>query len=200
MRGEAPSGGCKVVARSSARAFKLFLLLVRRFPTENGHGNAVRTAQIPSHLLLQIEEGIEAQMVVEPFLIVSVASLDLSVMPRRSRTNQLVLDLVTVTEYVKRMRALGIEEVSKFRAVVGLNCLGGVTKKGNGSLHKVYGRIATVFLVGIDKPLSGRFFNHRVLIKFLTVFPYVTGLGDEFNIHLPLDTDHRGGIIRLIVQ
>ena len=104
MRGVAPSGGRKVVARSCASAFKLFLLLVWRFPTENSHGNAVRTAQIPSHLLLQIEKGIEAQMVVEPFLIVSVASLDLSVMPRRSRTNQLVLDLVAITEYIKRMR------------------------------------------------------------------------------------------------
>ena len=40
--------------------FEFCLLLVRRFPTENSHGNGVRTVQITLHLLLKISEGIEA--------------------------------------------------------------------------------------------------------------------------------------------
>ena len=86
-RGEAPSGDCKSGAESSAGVFQFQLLLVRRFPAEDSHRNAVRTAQIALHLGLKISEGIEFQVVVEAFLVVSVASLNLSVVPRSPRTN-----------------------------------------------------------------------------------------------------------------
>ena len=93
-------------------------------------------------------------MVVESLLIVSVASLDLAIVPRCSRTNELVLDLAAITEYVKRMYALGSDKVSKFRTVIGLNDLGSIAEKGDGALYKIYSGVAAVFFVCIDKTLS----------------------------------------------
>ena len=78
-------------------------------------------------------------MVVKPFLIVSVTPLDLSVMPRGSRTDKLMLDLVVITEHVKRMDAFGFCEMSKFQSVVCLNGFGSISKKDNGTLYKIYG-------------------------------------------------------------
>ena len=137
-----------------AGVFEFGLLLVRGFPAENCHRNTVRTTQITLHLLLQIGKGIEAQIIVKAFLIVSVASFDLAVMPWRSRTDKLMLNLVVSAEYVKRMRALGFCEMGKFSSVICLDRLGSVTEKDNSTLYKVYGRIAAVFLVSIDKTLS----------------------------------------------
>ena len=79
---------------------------VRTFPSENCHWDVVGTYQIPLHLLLQVVERIELQIVVKPFLIVPVTAFHLAVMPRRSRTDQLVRDVVFVAEYVQRMYAV----------------------------------------------------------------------------------------------
>ena len=134
--------------------FKFCMLLVGRFPTENSHRNAVRTAQITFHLLLKICKRVETQMVVEALLIISVASLDLAIVPWCSRTNELVFNLVAVTKHIKRMNALGIEEMSKFCAIVRLYGFRGISKESNGTLYKVNCRIAAVLLVSIDKTLS----------------------------------------------
>ena len=93
-------------------------------------------------------------MVIEAFLIVSVASFDLAVMPRCSWANQLMLDLVTVTEHIKRMNSLGLGEMSKFHSVICLYRLGSISKENNCAFYEVDGRIAAVFFVGIDKSLS----------------------------------------------
>ena len=53
-------------------------------------------------------------MIVKAFLIVSVASLDLTVMPRCSRTDKFVLNLIMGAEEVKGMYALGLGEMRKF--------------------------------------------------------------------------------------
>ena len=137
-----------------AGAFELRLLLVGRLPAENRHRNAVGTAQITLHLLLQIGKRIEAQIVVETLLVISVTSLDLTVVPRRSWTDQLVLDLVVSAEYVKRMCALGFGKMGKFSTIVRLDRLGSVAKEDNSAFYKVYGRIAAVFFISIDETLS----------------------------------------------
>ena len=103
---------------------------------------------------MKIRKGIETQIIVKAFLIVSVAAFNLSVMPWGSRTDKLVLYLAVITEYVKRMDAIGLFEVSKFRSVVGLDRFGRITKEDDRAFCKVYGRIAAVFFVGIDKTLS----------------------------------------------
>ena len=141
-------------ARSDTCIFKFNLLLVGRFPTENSHRNTIRATQITLHLLLKISKGVETQIIVKAFLIVSVASLDLAVMPRRSRTDKLMLNLVVSAEHVKRMCTLGFGEMGKFCSVVSLNRFWRITEEDNSAFYKVYGRIAAVFLVSIDKTLS----------------------------------------------
>ena len=143
----------KAARELGAGIFEFRLFLIWRFPTENSHRNTVRTAQIALHLLLKISERIEAQIVVETFLIVSVASLDFSIMPRCSRTDKLMLNFVTLTEDIKRMYTVGLYEMSKFHTVIRLNCLWSISKKDDGTLYKIYGRIATVFFISIDKTL-----------------------------------------------
>lgn len=198
-RGEAPSGDCKVGAGSSTGVFELLVLLVRGQPVEDSHRNTVRATQITLHLFLQIMERIETQMVIEALLIASVASLDLSVVPRRSGANELVLDLIVIAEYVKGMGALCTNKVGKFRSVVRLNDLWCITKKHDRSLYKIYRRMAAVFLVCVNKSLSGCFLDYGILIKLIAVFARVTDLGNKFDVHLPLDTDHGGRVIRLVV-
>ena len=189
----------KATRDSGAGVFKFCLLLIRRFPAENRHRDGVRTTQIPLHLLLKIGKGIEAQMVIEAFLIVSVASLDLAVVPRSSRTYEFVLNLVVITEHVKWMHSLGFSEMGKFHTVICLNNLWSVSKKDNGTFYKVDSGIAAVFLVGIDKTLSRCFLDHGVLVEFPTVLPNITDFWDEFDVHLPLDTDHGRRVVGLVM-
>ena len=88
---------------------------------------------------MKIRKRIETQIVVKPFLVVSVTSLDLSVMPRGSRTDQFVLDLVVITEHVKRMDTIGFLEMGELHAIVGLDRFGSISEKENGTLYKIYG-------------------------------------------------------------
>ena len=139
-RGAKPRVETAKAARGfGAGVFEFRLLLVRRFPTEYSHGNVVRTTQITFHLFLKISEGIEAQVVVETLLIVSVASLDFSIMPRCSGANELVLDLVVITEHIEGMSSLCIREVCKFSAVVRLNDFRSITKEDDCTFYKIYG-------------------------------------------------------------
>ena len=92
-------------------------------------------------------------MSVKAVLIVSVASLDLAIVPWCSRTNKLVFNLIMGAEYVKGMYALGLGEMSKLHSVICLDRLGGIAKEDDCTFHEIYGGIAAVFLIGIDKAL-----------------------------------------------
>ena len=93
-------------------------------------------------------------MVVETFLVVSVTSLDFAVMPRRSRTNELVLNIVLSTKNIKRMCTLCSNKMCKFCTVVSLNCLRSIAEEDNCTFYKVYDGIAAVFLVCVDNMLG----------------------------------------------
>ena len=62
-------------------------------------------------------------MVVEAFLVVSVASFHLSIMTWRSRSKQLVNDLQSRTLYVHRVDHPGFPEMGEFASVVCLDDL-----------------------------------------------------------------------------
>ena len=175
------------------------MLLIRTFPTENRHGNPVRTAQITLHLLLKISKGIEAQIVVKAFLVVSVAPLDLSVMPRCSDADELMYHVVTFTEKVKGMNSIRFCGVGKLRTVVGLNDFGSIPKECNGASDKIYGGITAMLPVSEEKALSGCFLNHGVLIELLIILAGIASGWDEFDVHLPFDTKLFGGVIGLVV-
>ena len=74
----------------------------------------------------------------------------------------------------------------KLSTVVCLYHIRGITKIDDCTLHKVYRAIATVFLIGVDKPFSGCFFNHGVLIEFLAIRTRIADNWHIFHIHLPL--------------
>ena len=88
---------------------------------------------------MKISEGVEAQIVVETLLVVSMTSFDLAIVPRRSWTDKLMLDLVTVTEHIKWMNTLGVEEMSKLRPVIRLNDFRSISKEDNCTLYEIYG-------------------------------------------------------------
>ncbi len=111
-----------------------------------------------------------------------------------------MLDLVTVTEHIKRMNTLGIEEMGKLRAVIGLNGFGSITEKDDGTLDKIDRGEAAVFFIRIDKSLSRGLLDDRVLVEPLVIFTCITDFGNEFHIHLPLDANHSGSVVGFIVQ
>ena len=198
--GRSPEWRLQSRARSGRRSLQIQLHLVGRLPPEHGHRNIVGAAQIALHLSLKIRERIEFQVVVETFLVISVAPLNLSIVPRSPRTNELMLDMVSVAEHIERMNTLGIEEMGKLRAVIGLNGFRSVTEKDDGTLDKIDRGEATVFFIRIDKSLPRGFLDDRVLVESLVILAHITDFGNEFHIHLPLDANHSGSVVGLIVQ
>ena len=57
---------------------------------ERSHGEVVRTAVVCSKLFFKVFKRIERMAGIEPFLILTVAALDLAVVSRCIGTNQLV--------------------------------------------------------------------------------------------------------------
>ena len=83
----------------------------------------------------------------------------------------------------------------KFTAVVGLDNVRCIAEIDNRSLNKVYRAVAAVFSVSIDKSLSGSFFNHGILVEFLTVCTHIANIWHIFHVHLPLFAQFCGCII-----
>ena len=198
--GRSPEWRLQSRARSGRGSLQIQLHLVGRLPAEHSHRDTVGAAQIALHLSLKISEGIEFQVVVEAFLVVSVASLNLSVVPRSPWTNELMLDMVLVAEHIERMNPLCIEEMGELRAVIGLNGFGSITEKGYGTLDKIDCGEAAVFFIRIDKSLSRGLLDDRVLIKPLVILAHITDFGNKLHIHLPLDAERGGSVVGLIVQ
>ena len=123
-------------ASENSDARELLLAQVRRFPAKDGHGDAVASIQVSFHLNLQIVEGIEAQVIVESFLIAAVTALDFAVMPRRSRTDRLVRNAVFLAEQIQRMHTLRFCGVGKFAAVVCLQRLRRIAETGERAFTK----------------------------------------------------------------
>ena len=93
-------------------------------------------------------------MVVKPLLIVSVAPLDLPVMPGSPRTDQLVLYAVSVAKHVQGMDAVRFGKVCEFRAVIRLQDVRSVAEEHNGTFEEVDRGEAALFFICIDKPFS----------------------------------------------
>ena len=182
-----------------ALAAELGALLNGRFPPQNSHRNTVRTIKVRLHLLQQIIVGIELQMVIEPFLVISVASLHFTVVPRGSGAYCFVRNAKIIEERIEVMHTFGFGCVVKFASVIRLYRFRSVTKVSNSSLHEIYGRITALLSVGIYKTLSCSLINHCVLVKFLPIFARITSSRHNFNVKLPLDAENGGGIIRLAV-
>lgn len=78
------------------------------------------------------------QMIVKALLIAPVAALYLTVMPGRSRSDQLVVDMQFVAQEVKRMDFVHFLSMCKFKAVIRLYCIGRIMEIEERSLYKIY--------------------------------------------------------------
>ena len=109
-------------------------------------------------------------MVVETFLVVSVATFYLAVMPRGSRTNRFVFNTKMVEKSIKIMNTFCLLRIAKLTAIIRLYRFRSITKVSNSSLHEIYGRITALLSVRIYETLSWSLVNHCVLVEFLPIF------------------------------
>ena len=140
---------------------------IGEFPVENGHGNSVASAQISLHLKLQIVHRIEAQVIVESFLLIAMTALDLSVVPWRSRADGFVGNAVFCMKQIQRMHVFRLYRATKLAAIVGLYDLWRIAKEGDCTLHKIHRRKTVLPLIRIGKPLLAGFFDHGIFKKIL---------------------------------
>ena len=174
---------------------KLAVALIRRSPPENCHRNVVRAVKVSPHLLLKVIHRIESQIIVEPLLIISVAALDLAVVPRRFRDDQFVPYPIPFAENIKRMDSFRAFVMGEFRSVIGLDDIRRIAEIGDRPFYKVNRRIAALLAISIYEPLSGSFLDDRVLIKLLLIFAGITGSRHIFYVHLPFLSDFRRRVV-----
>ena len=77
-----------------------------RQPAEGSHGQVVRATVVDSKLLCKVIQGIERAARVEAFLILTVAALDLAVVPRRIGANQFMPDPQFGSRLLKQRRKI----------------------------------------------------------------------------------------------
>ena len=95
-----------------------------RHPAEGSHGRVVRAAVVDGKLLCKVLERIERAARVEAFLILTVAALDLTVVPRCVRANEFVPDVQLGSRLFKQRRQIALavgKTVGKLKAVVRLD-------------------------------------------------------------------------------
>lgn len=159
---------------------KFFLNLIRAFLPENRHRYIVGPSEVAFHLLLQVTVE-KREVVVEPLLIISMASLDLPVVSRSPLTDQLVLYAVSVAKHVQRMDAVCFGKICEFRAVIRLKDVRNIAEEHDGAFEKIdRGEVALLF-VCVNKSFSRCFLYDR------SARPYQNSRHRHIvDIHLPL--------------
>ena len=158
---------------------------------QDSAGGAVGTVEIFCHLGLEIVEAIETQGLIEAFVVVSVTSLHLAVVPWCSRLDELVPDAVVPAEPVQRVGSVGLSGVRELRPVVGLDGSWDVSEMLEGAQDEIKGAVAALLRICPDKALAACLVNHGVLVvPSAERVPADIALGrDILDIHLPFDTD-----------
>lgn len=171
--------------------------LERRPPPQHCHRDAVRPAKVALHLGLQVKIRVKAHEVIETLLVVTVAPLDLSVMPGDTGADPLVFDAQRIAEDVQRMNTVRLLKVTELGSIICLEDLRPVFEVSNSTLEEIAARVAALFHVRINEALSGSLVDDGVLVELLRYLPVIAGSRNIFNVHLPLDADLRGRIVRL---
>lgn len=104
---------------------------------------------------------------IKPFLILTVAALDFTIMPRRVRTDQLVPDAQFSSSFLKQRwniaPAVG-ETVGKLKAIVRLDTLNFNSMPGipfDQLFQEIRGGIGRLLRIGSQKAQSCKFVNSR---------------------------------------
>ena len=93
-------------------------------------------------------------MIVESFLIIPMASFDLSVMPRRPRSDGFMVYIQLWAKLVKYVYSFCLLSIAKFTAIICLDHFGCIAKIYDCTLYKIYCWVSAVFSVRIDKAFS----------------------------------------------
>ena len=134
---------------------------------------------------------------VEALIVLPVAAFHLPVVSRRIGTDQLVADAVLLQTFLKKSGfvTMGGEPVRELGPVVCLDALDFSGKCLYQMIHKLGGRVGTVFFKSLYKTPSGILINGSVLEKLLSddLAVFAAGRRNEFDIHL----DPLAGIVHL---
>ena len=166
--------------------------LERRPPAQHCHWDVVRPAKVALHLDLQVNIRVKAHEVVETLLVVTMAPLDLSVMPGCTGADPLVGDTQLITEDIQRMNTVRLLKVAELGSIIRLENLRPVFEVSNGTLEEVAGREAALFHVRVNEALSGGLVDDGVLVELLRYLSVIAGCRNIFNVHLPLDAELLG--------
>ena len=110
---------------------------------------------------MQILIRIELQVIIEPLLVIPVTAFHFAVMPRGLGSDRLVENVKFAAKIIQRMNAFCLLCVSKFSTIVRLNHIRSIPKVKNGTVHKVYGAVAAVLLVGCLYPFGSSCTNSQ---------------------------------------
>ena len=93
-------------------------------------------------------------MVIEALLIVSVASFDLAVVLRCSRSEDMVMNVAAAAKHIERMHTLRLCRMREFRTAVCLYFRRCISEPNNRSFYEINRRIARLLLIRINEPFS----------------------------------------------
>ena len=179
--------------------------LARRFPIQRAHGEVVVFELPDSKLFPVVLERIKLVRRVEILIILAMAALDLSVMPRREDFNELMPDSELVERFLKERRPhrLGsVHPVRELGAVVRLDAFNRVRELFHAMADKLGGRIGSVLLERLKIAKPTVFVDERELVIEAAVLRRVAdritdqaGLRDVFYV----DLHSLAGVLHLLI-
>ena len=136
---------------------------------------------------------------VEALIVLPVTAFHLSIVSRRKGTDQLVADAVLLQTFLKKSGfvTMGGEPVRELGSVVCLDALDFSGKCLYQMIHKLGGRVGTVFFKSLYKTPSGILINGSVLEKLLPddLAVFEAGRRNKFDVHL----DALSRIVHLLI-
>ena len=197
-------GGCRFV-NDVLHVGKRIKDLFRRAPVERTHGEVVVFELPDSKLRPEVLERIKLVRRVEILIILAMAALDLSVMPRREDFNELMSDTELFERFLKECRPHrfgAVHPVRELRAVVGLHAFYRVRELFHAMADELGGRIGSVILERLEVAKSAVFVDERELVIEAAVLRRVAdritdqaGLRDVFYV----DLHSLAGVLHLLI-
>lgn len=112
---------------------------------------------------------------IKTLVILAMTALDLAIMARGVRANQLVSDAVFCKMYLKNRGLFGAavraETLGKFLSVIRLDAFNRIRKRLDEMLQKLRGRIGAMLLEGFHEPPSGILVNRCIIGKISAPSP-----------------------------
>lgn len=125
---------------------------------------------------------------IEPFIVLPMAALHLSVMPGRIWADEFVAYPMYFQVFLEKgwLIPVGIKPVGKFCPIVCLNTFNGTGECFYQMLHKLSGRKGAMLFKGLHKAPAGILINGGVLKEMFSdnLAAFKTGGGNKFHIYL----------------